>query len=365
MSDKILHECGIAVIRLLKPIEYYKAKYKTPFYATNKLALLMEKQHNRGQDGAGAACIKFDMEPGNPYINRCRSNAQQALDDVIHKINSKFGEVKKSHPAKLDDLEWMKKHVPFIGELFLGHLRYGTYGGNSIDACHPFLRQNNWMTRNLVLAGNFNLTNVDELFQVLVDLGQHPKEKADTVTVLEKIGHFLDEENEIKFRHFKDEGFSNKDISHQIADNLDIQRILTRSSRDWDGGYVIAGLIGHGDAFVLRDPAGIRPAFYYQDDEVVVVTSERPAIQTAFNVPVESIKEIQPGYALVIKKNGFVKELMCKEPVERKSCSFERIYFSRGSDVDIYKERNKLGNYLVPSILKSVDYDCKNTVFSF
>jgi len=365
MTDKINHECGIAVIRLLKPLEYYKEKYKTPFYGTNKLALLMEKQHNRGQDGAGAACIKLDVEPGNPYINRCRSNAPQALDDVIHKINSKFAEVKKSHPAKLDDLEWMKKHVPFIGELFLGHLRYGTYGANSIDSCHPFLRQNNWMTRNLVLAGNFNLTNVDEMFQVLVDLGQHPKEKADTVTVLEKIGHFLDEENEIQFRKFKEEGFSNKEISHQIADNLDIQRILQRSSREWDGGYVIAGLIGHGDAFVLRDPAGIRPVFYYMDDEVVVVTSERPAIQTAFNVPVENIKEIQPGYALVIKKNGLIKELLCKEPVERKSCSFERIYFSRGSDQDIYKERIKLGNYLVPSILKSVDYDCKNTVFSF
>ncbi len=365
MSDKITHECGIAVIRLLKPLDYYLEKYKTPFYGTNKLSLLMEKQHNRGQDGAGAACIKFDMEPGKPYINRCRSNAHQALDDVINKINSKFAEVKKSHPAKLDDLEWMKNHVPFIGELFLGHLRYGTFGGNSIDSCHPFLRQNNWMTRNLVLAGNFNLTNVDELFQVLVDLGQHPKEKADTVTVLEKIGHFLDEENENKFRQFKEEGFSKKEISHKIADSLDIQRILSRASREWDGGYVIAGLIGHGDAFVLRDPAGIRPVFYYKDDEVVVVTSERPAIQTAFNVPVESIKEIQPGHALVMKKNGEVKEVLCKEPVERKSCSFERIYFSRGSDLDIYKERNKLGNFLVPAILKAVDYDCKNTVFSF
>ena len=365
MSDKITHECGIAVIRLLKPLEYYKTKYKTPFYATNKLALLMEKQHNRGQDGAGAACIKFDVPPGNPYINRCRSNAAQALDDVIRKINVNFSEVKKNYHAKLDDLVWMKKNVPFIGELFLGHLRYGTYGVNSIDSCHPFLRQNNWMTRNLVLAGNFNLTNVDEMFNLLVDLGQHPREKADTVTVLEKIGHFLDEENELLFRKYKEEGHSNKEISKLIGKNLDIQRILNRSSKEWDGGYVIAGMIGHGDAFVLRDPAGIRPAYYYKDDEIVVITSERPAIQTAFNVPVESIQEIKPGYALVIKKNGDVKEYLCKEPIERKSCSFERIYFSRGSDLDIYKERIKLGLAVVPSILKAIDNDCKNTVFSF
>ncbi|MEI6816580.1 MAG: amidophosphoribosyltransferase [Bacteroidota bacterium] len=365
MSDKILHECGVAVIRLLKPLEYYLEKYKTPFYATNKLALLLEKQHNRGQDGAGAACIKFDVPPGNPYINRCRSNEARSLDDVVQKINSRFNEVAKNFPEKLNDVEWLKTHVPFIGELFLGHLRYGTYGLNGIDSCHPFLRQNNWMTRNLVLAGNFNLTNVDEMFDVLVDLGQHPKEKADTVTVLEKIGHFLDEENEILFRKFKDDGYTNKEISHKIGEHLDIQKILTRSSRDWDGGYVITGLIGHGDAFVLRDPAGIRPVFYYHDDEIVVVTSERPAIQTAFNVAVEDIKEIQPGSALVIKKNGAVNEYECKKPVERKSCSFERIYFSRGSDVDIYKERIKLGHSLVPAVLKSVDNDCKNTVFSF
>ena len=229
MSDKILHECGIAVIRLLKPIEFYKTKYKTPFYATNKLALLMEKQHNRGQDGAGAACIKFDTPPGNPYINRCRSNASQALDDVLRKINVNFSEVRKNYHEKVDDLVWLKKNVPFIGELFLGHLRYGTYGANSIDSCHPFLRQNNWMTRNLVLAGNFNLTNVDEMFELLVDLGQHPREKADTVTVLEKIGHFLDEENERLFQKFKAEGHSNIEISKLIGENLDIQRILTRS----------------------------------------------------------------------------------------------------------------------------------------
>jgi amidophosphoribosyltransferase len=365
MSDQIKHECGIALIRLLKPLKFYKEKYGTPFYGVNKLYLLMEKQHNRGQDGAGVANIKLDVDPGSRYISRHRSNASQPIADVFDKINSRFAEAAREHPDKMNDPEWLKANLPFTGELFMGHLRYGTYGKNSIENCHPFLRQNNWMTRNLVVAGNFNLTNVDELFSQLVELGQHPKEKSDTVTVLEKIGHFLDEENELLFKRFKQEGYTNKEISGQIAKDIDIQRILTRSAKSWDGGYVITGMMGHGDAFVMRDPNGIRPAWYYADDEVVVVASERPAMQTAFNLPVEALKEIQPGHALIIKKDGKVSEQQFREPQERKSCSFERIYFSRGSDVDIYKERKELGRLLCPSILETVDYDLRNTVFSY
>lgn len=365
MSDQIKHECGIALIRLLKPLNFYQEKYGTPFYGVNRLYLLMEKQHNRGQDGAGVANIKLDVDPGSRYISRHRSNAAQPIADVFDKINSRFAEAAREHPDKMNDPEWLKAHLPFTGELFMGHLRYGTYGKNSIENCHPFLRQNNWMTRNLVVAGNFNLTNVDELFSQLVDLGQHPKEKSDTVTVLEKIGHFLDEENELLFKRFKQEGYSNKEISGQIAKDLDIQRILTRSAKSWDGGYVITGMMGHGDAFVMRDPNGIRPAWYYADDEVVVVASERPAMQTAFNLPVDAIREIQPGHALIIKKNGKVSEQQFREPQERKFCSFERIYFSRGSDVDIYNERKELGRLLCPSILETVDYDLRNTVFSY
>lgn len=365
MSEAIKHECGIALIRLLKPLSYYQKKYGTSFYGIQKLYLLMEKQNNRGQDGAGVVNIKFDVEPGNRYISRYRSNASQPLVEIIEHINGKFEAVKKQNPALLSDVEWLKKNVAFTGELFLGHLRYGTFGKNSIESCHPFLRQNNWMTKNLVVAGNFNLTNVDELFDILVELGQHPKERADTVTIMEKIGHFLDEENGRLFKQFKTEGHSNKDISKLIADNLDIARILSRATREFDGGYVMAGLLGHGDAFILRDPHGIRPAYYYSDDEVVVVASERPAIQTAFNVPVESIKEVEPGHALIIRKNGMLSEEVINQPLERKSCSFERIYFSRGSDVDIYKERNKLGELVCPAILESIKYDLKNTVFSF
>ncbi len=365
MSEAIKHECGIALIRLLKPLSYYQKKYGTSFYGINKLYLLMEKQNNRGQDGAGVVNIKLDVEPGNRYISRYRSNSSQPLVEIIEYINGKFEAINKQNPALLNDVEWLKKNVAFTGELFLGHLRYGTFGKNNIESCHPFLRQNNWMTKNLVVAGNFNLTNVDELFDILVELGQHPKERVDTVTIMEKIGHFLDEENGRLFKQFKTEGHSNKHISKLIADNLDIQRILSRATREFDGGYVMAGMLGHGDAFVLRDPHGIRPAYFYQDDEVVVIASERPAIQTAFNVPVEAIKEIQPGYALVIKKNGDVGEVLINQPLERKSCSFERIYFSRGSDVDIYKERNKLGQLVCPAILESIKYDLKNTVFSF
>ncbi|MCX6296818.1 MAG: amidophosphoribosyltransferase [Bacteroidetes bacterium] len=365
MSDAIKHECGIAMIRLLKPLDYYIKKYGTPLYGVNKLYLLMEKQHNRGQDGAGVANIKFDVIPGTKYISRTRAVGSSAIKEIFGKINSSLEDISKRNPEKLKDAIWLKKNLPYTGELFLGHLRYGTFGGNSIENCHPFLRQNNWMTRNLVVAGNFNLTNVDELFDQLVELGQHPKEKADTVTVMEKIGHFLDEENERLFQKFKKEGFSNAEISSLIAQHLDVERILKDASKKWDGGYAMAGLLGHGDAFVLRDPSGIRPVFYYSDDEIVVVTSERPVIQTAFNVPMGDVKELAPGSALIIKKDGTFGPKEILEPLEKTSCSFERIYFSRGSDADIYIERQKLGSQLCPSVLKSVDYDLKNTVFSY
>ncbi len=365
MSDSIKHECGIAIIRLLKPLDYYIKKYGTPLYGINKLYLLMEKQHNRGQDGAGVANIKFDVEPGTPYISRNRAVGSGAIKEIFAKINSRFEEVNKSNPEQLNDAEWLKKNLAYTGELFLGHLRYGTFGGNDIENCHPFLRQNNWMTRNLVVAGNFNLTNVDELFDELVELGQHPKEKTDTVTVMEKIGHFLDNENERLFKQFKKDGISKEEISGLIAKHLDVHRILKAASKKWDGGYTMAGLLGHGDAFVLRDPNGIRPAFYYSDDEVVVVTSERPVIQTTFNVPIHTIKELTPGHALIIKKDGSFSEQEVIAPLKKTPCSFERIYFSRGSDADIYKERQQLGSQLCPAVLKAVDYDLKDTVFSY
>lgn len=365
MSDQIKHECGIALIRLLKPLEYYREKYGTPFYGLNKMYLLMEKQHNRGQDGAGLANIKFDVTPGNRYISRHRSNSTKPIQDIFDHIHGRFSEVTGNDKDKLSDPYWLKENAPFSGEIFLGHLRYGTYGSNSIEACHPFLRQNNWMTRNLVLAGNFNMTNVDEQFNLLIDLGQHPKKKADTVTVLEKIGHFLDEENENLFSKYKRLGYQNHEITGMISKNLDVRNILMRSAHDFDGGYAICGMIGNGDAFVLRDPNGIRPAFWYQDDEVVVVASERPVIQTAFNVPVETVQEITPGHALVMKKDGKVSMDLIRQPGEKLSCSFERIYFSRGSDQDIYRERLELGRTLVPRTLQAINNDVENTVFSF
>lgn len=365
MSDAIKHECGIALIRLLKPLSYYQEKYGTPYYGINKLYLLMEKQHNRGQDGAGIATIKFDVKPGHRYISRYRAMGSNAVADIFEYVQKKFAAVNKAYPEQSKNTQWLKDNVSFTGEVLLGHLRYGTHGKNSIESCHPFLRQNNWMTRNLVLAGNFNMTNVDELLQQLYDLGQHPKEQADTVTVLEKIGHFLDEENQKLFDTFKEQGFSNIEISAQIAHNLDVSKILRRSAKTWDGGYTIAGIFGHGDAFVMRDPAGIRPAFYYQDEEVLVVASERPVIQTAFNIPLQDVQEIKPGHALIAKKDGTVSQEMFRQPAEQMSCSFERIYFSRGSDADIYKERKALGNLLCPQVLESVNYDIKNTVFSF
>lgn len=365
MSDPIKHECGIALLRLKKPLEFYFEKYGTPFYGINKMYLLLEKQHNRGQDGAGVANIKLDVAPGERYISRKRSNADAPIKDVFEGINARFQEVEDREPERLKDVQWLKKNVPFTGELFLGHVRYGTFGNDSIESVHPFLRTNNWMTKNLVVAGNFNLTNVDELFNLLVEIGQHPKERSDTVTVIEKIGHFLDEENERLYQHYKKLGYPRQQISSLIAEHLDVQKILKNAAEDWDGGYAMAGLFGHGDAFVLRDPSGIRPAFYYEDDEISVVTSERPVIQTAFNVPVDAVHELPPGQALVIKRNGKMSLHTVREPLEKKSCSFERIYFSRGSDKDIYRERLELGRLVCDRVLNAVDYDLRNTVLSF
>ncbi|QNR25676.1 amidophosphoribosyltransferase [Croceimicrobium hydrocarbonivorans] len=365
MSDAITHECGIALVRLKKPISYYHEKYGSALYGVNKMYVLMEKQHNRGQDGAGMANIKLDMPPGKRYISRYRSIDKTPIQDLFERVNQRIYKGLEGQDDRIHDAEWLKQNVPFIGELYLGHLRYGTYGGQSIENIHPFLRQNNWLTRNLILAGNFNMTNVDELFDNLVQLGQHPKEKADTVTILEKIGHFLDEQNEKLYRKFKKQGLSKADISPKIAEEIDIPKILRKSAKRWDGGYAMAGLFGHGDAFVLRDPNGIRPAFYYDDDEVCVVASERPVIQTAFNVPFAEIKEIEPGHALVIKKSGETEMQEIRTPGERTACSFERIYFSRGNDADIYRERIELGRRVCPAILNEVDHDLKHTVFSF
>ena len=364
MSDAIKHECGIAFLRLRKPLEYYAEKYGTPFYGINKMCLLMEKQHNRGQDGAGLATINLDVPLGSRYISRHRSNANKPIQDLFEYVNKRFVKLMKTDPQKFNDIKWLQENIAFTGEMLLGHLRYGTYGGNGIEQCHPFLRQSNWRTRSLVLAGNFNMTNVDELFNQLVEIGQHPKEKADTVTILEKIGHFLDEENDRIYYEKRDE-YSKKEISKVIAEELDIKDVLTNSAKHWDGGYVMCGMFGHGDAFVLRDPAGIRPAYFYIDDEIIVATSERPVIQTAFNVPAESIKEIERGHALVVKKDGSYSMVSVKPQLERKACSFERIYFSRGNDQDIYQERMSLGKRLCPTILKTINNDLKNTVFSF
>ncbi len=365
MSDAIKHECGIALIRLKKPLSFYKEKYGTAFYGVNKMYLMMEKQHNRGQDGAGFASIKIDMAPGERYISRQRSTAQQPIQDIFEKINGRINDVMTENPDKKNDVDWQKSNVPYLGELLLGHVRYGTFGKNSVESVHPFLRQNNWMHRNLIVAGNFNMTNVSTLFNKLVSLGQHPKERADTITVMEKIGHFLDDEVAKLYKKLKKEGFNKQEASPQIAERLNIAKILKRASKDWDGGYAMTGLLGHGDAFVLRDPAGIRPAYYYEDDEVVVVASERPVIQTAFNVPFDEVRELDPGAALIVKKNGTlsIKEII--PPIVRKACSFERIYFSRGSDAEIYTERKELGKLLMPEVLKSINHDTKNTVFSF
>ncbi len=363
MSDPIKHECGIAMIRLLKPLSFYQEKYGSALYGLKKMYLLMEKQHNRGQDGAGVGVIKFDPEPGEAFIFRQRANGSEAIADIFHKISAKID--KSGNKTQLKDPNYLKKNSPFVGELYLGHLRYGTHGGNSKDLCHPFIRGNNWMSRNLMLAGNFNLTNVDELFELLIELGQHPREKADTVTMLEKMGHFLDEEVQRNFTRLKIEGHSNTDISHLMAEHINVETILRRSLRDADGGYVMAGMIGHGDAFVVRDPNAIRPCYYYQNDEILVVTSEKPAIMTGFNIAHRDIKELGAGNALIARKNGEIREVNIIRPGERKACSFERIYFSRGNDREIYKERKMLGHLLAGKIMEAVDYDFRNTVFSY
>ena len=365
MSDAIKHECGISVIRLLKPLEYYKEKYGSAFYGVNKMYLMMEKQHNRGQDGAGFASIKLDVEAGQRYMSRVRSCQQQPIQDIFAQINERINKELKENPEYENDVALQKKNIPYIGELLLGHVRYGTFGKNSIESVHPFLRQNNWMHRNLIVAGNFNLTNVHELFNNLVQLGQHPKEMADTVTVMEKIGHFLDDAVAKLYKQIKKEGYSKQEASPIIAERLKVSKILKRAAKNFDGGFAMAGLLGHGDAFVLRDPAGIRPAYYYKDDEIVVVASERPAIQTVFNVPFEDVKELEPGNAIIVKKNGTTRIKQILEPRERKACSFERIYFSRGSDKEIYQERKMLGKLVFPQILKAIDQDLKNTVFSY
>ena len=364
MSELIKHECGIALIRLLKPLSYYHEKYGTWQYGLNKLYLLMEKQHNRGQDGAGMVNIKINLQPGQEYISRHRSTDPNPIMDIFGKAQKAWKKVKNAE-GRMDDPQWVYEHFPFTGELFLGHLRYGTFGRNSIEFVHPVMRLNNWKSRNLVLAGNFNLTNTNELFMKLIELGQHPKAYTDTVTVLEKVGHFLDEENQLLFRQYKNDGYSNREISPLIETHLDVRKILERSSKDWDGGYAIAGLIGHGDAFVMRDPWGIRPAHYYHDEEIVVVASERPVIQTVMDLHFSEVGEINPGEALIIKKDGRVSTEMIRVPHKKKSCSFERIYFSRGSDKDIYQERKKLGFLLAPILMKSIGYDFEHTIFSY
>ena len=365
MSDALKHECGIAVLRLLKPLEYYKEKYGSGFYGVNKMYLMMEKQHNRGQDGAGFASIKLDTNPGERYISRVRSIAQQPIQDIFAQINQRINKEFKENPEYVDNIALQKKNIPYIGELFLGHVRYGTFGKNSVESVHPFLRQNNWQHRNLILAGNFNMTNVKELFQNLIDLGQHPKEYTDTITIMEKIGHFLDDSVRKIYKDLKNEGYNKNECSPLIAERLNVSKILKRAAKNWDGGYAMAGLLGHGDSFVLRDPAGIRPAFYYKDDEIVVVASERPVIQTVFNVKYEDVKELAPGHAIITKKSGQTSIKRILDPLERKACSFERIYFSRGSDAEIYQERKMLGRLLMPKVLEAINNDIKNTVFSF
>lgn len=365
MSEQIKHECGIAMLRLLKPLEYYQEKYGNA-WALNRMYLLMEKQHNRGQDGAGLANVKFDTKPGEQYINITKSNSSKPIQDIFAEAFKDMRLLQKEELEKAEDINWLEHNARFTGELFLGHLRYGTFGKNELENLHPFLRENNWKTRNLVLAGNFNLTNIDEMLDKLISLGQHPVKVADTAIVLEKIGKFLDREVETLFKQYKQQGLTNIEISERIAENLDIETILSSAAKKWDGGYVMAGLIGHGDAFVLRDENGIRPCFYYCNDEIAVVASERPAIMTTFNVPLTEVKELEPGCAIIIKRNGKISISRIKQAVQKPAkCSFERIYFSRGTDADIYEERKALGKLICPRVLQAIDYDIKNTVISY
>jgi len=365
MSDPIKHECGIAYIRLLKPISYYQEKYGTWKYGLNKLYLLLEKQHNRGQDGAGVANLKLNLAPGSPYIYRQRSNQREPIREVFEVIHENIAKALAESPGKEMDPIYAYEKVPYTGEVFIGHLRYGTFGRNNLDTVHPVMRANNWKSRSLVLAGNFNLTNVDELYQSLLQIGQHPVNYSDTVTILERVGHFLDVEVEALYRKYKAEGYEKSQITPLIAENLELSKILARASKKWDGGYAITGMTGQGDSFVMRDPWGIRPAFWYRDDEILVAASERPVIQTVFNVSSEQIQEVKPGHAIIAKRNGHISDVEVRDPQERKSCSFERIYFSRGSDQTIYQERKMLGRLLVPEILNQVDHDLENSVFSY
>ncbi|HER09221.1 MAG TPA: amidophosphoribosyltransferase [Bacteroides sp.] len=365
MTDEIRHKCGIVLIRLLKPLEYYQLTYGSWKYGLEKLYLLMEKQRNRGQDGAGIVSLKLDVPPGRKYFNRQRVSGPEAINEIFAKIHNNYRKAERKYAEAVEDPHWAKNNLPFAAEAYLGHLRYGTFGSGATDNLHPVMRENNWRTRNLVMAGNFNLTNVDELFRLLVELGQFPKEYSDTVTMLEKVGHFLDTENQRLFDQFKGQGYSNMDITEMISANLNVRKVLSEASKRWDGGYAVAGMMGHGDLFAMRDPWGIRPAYYYHDEEIVVVTSERPAIQTAMNVVFEKVRELPPGHALIVKKNGEILLEQVREPGKKKSCSFERIYFSRGSDGEIYRERKKLGELLVPDILESIDHDLDHTVFSY
>ncbi|HOZ29342.1 MAG TPA: amidophosphoribosyltransferase [Bacteroidales bacterium] len=365
MSDQIKHECGIAILRLLKPLSYYQKKYGTWRYGINKLYLLMEKQHNRGQDGAGILSLKIDMPPGLKYMSRKRSASSTPIINCFNEIYYELDNLIKKNPDKIDDPQWAKENLDFAAELYLGHLRYGTFGKNNVELVHPVLRTSNWRTKTLALAGNFNLTNVDELFKYLIEFGQHPKEYSDTVTALELIGLFMDEENQKLLREYKNQGYKNREISGLIEKKIDIAKVLRESTQNWDGGYVMGGVMGHGDSFIVRDPWGIRPAYYYYDDEIFVAASERPVIQTTLNVFTEDVKEVDPGAAIIVRKNGEISKQMIRLPEKKSPCSFERIYFSRGTDKDIYSERKKLGELLVPDILKEIDYDFENTVFSF
>lgn len=355
--------CGIAMIRLLKPLDYYQKKYGTWEYGLQKMYLLMEKQHNRGQEGAGIATVKLDMPPGEEYISRKRIEGKNAIQEIfidIDKNNSLAPEVYSSDAAKA------KIYCPFAGELYLGHLRYSTSGKSGLSYIHPFLRRHNWKSRTMVLAGNFNLTNVDEIFQSLTAQGQHPRDKSDTFLMLESLGDKLDREVQREYEIIKQRYSNDQVITRKIEENLDIASFIRKSEHIWDGGYVICGMLGHGDSFLFRDPKGIRTAFYYADDEIIVAASERPVIQTAINVKADQVHELKPGEALIIKKNGSMRfETIREADPEPKPCSFERIYFSRGSDKDIYQERKKLGGYLSEAILKAVDHDVENTVFSF
>ncbi len=365
MSDSLQHECGIAFIRLRKPLSFYAEKYGSCLYAIHKLYLLMEKQHNRGQDGAGVVTMKLGTTPGDKYISRARSAETQAIQKVFQEINARYSAAVPPEMNNLENTDWIKAHAPFAGELLLGHLRYGAYGKRSAGSTQPFIRHSNWITRTLTIAGNFNLTNLDEIFQELIDLGQHPKQRSSSVTMLENVGHYIDEENRRLYRQYADSGLTPREIYSKIAEEMDLVRVLKQATKKWDGSYVVCGIVGHGDAFIARDPSGIRPAFYYENDEIVVVTSERPQLQTTFDAPIDQVKEIKPGHALIIKRNGSLIHQRIRDEAPRLSCSFERVYFSRGNDLDIYKERKQLGEQLVPQVLKAIDYDLENSVFSY